>query len=312
MTISWTWTPKDKAEAVPSIGDQYISMGKSVLCLRNPMPVDSAFMAKLFSATIVVTLLLWLWMFCAVINDTPADEVWVLLIPLLLPLGISLFLFYRIHLIRSQSNFYFNRHTQKVYYLKGKTLLVGDWNNVKAGICGRTEFSGRSFSTTTSLILNAFGTDQDSPQARQIAESWAPTYSICVDSNEPSDPRPIFVAQVWEYIRQFMAHGPDKLPVPQEPHWWYVPHNSICLTPRQAFRHYVPWRTGEPGEKQGKKWWLMPLWLVFFPYNFFVALCWWMTCRLLRVRPAAPPQQALEGESVTSAHLEMTAKTIGP
>lgn len=236
MTISWTWTPKDKAEAVPSIGDQYISMGKSVLCLRNPMPADSAFMAKLFSATIVVTLLLWLWMFCAVIKETPSDEAWILFIPLLLPLGVSLFLFYRIHLIKSQSNFYFNRHTQKIYYLKGKTLLVGDWADVKAGVTGRTEFSGRSFSTTTSLILNAFGTLQDSPQARQIAKSWAPTYSICIDSNEPSDPRPIFVAQVWEYIRQFMAHGPDKLPVPQEPHWWYVPHNSICLPP---VRHFV-------------------------------------------------------------------------
>ncbi|CAI8745893.1 PH domain-containing protein [Pseudomonas chlororaphis] len=312
MTISWTWTPADKAEAAPSIGDQYISMGKNVLCLRNPMPADSAFMAKMFSATIVVTLLLWLWMFCAAINDTPSDEAWVLFIPLLLPLGISPFLFYRIHLIRSQSNFYFNRHTQKIYYLKGKTLLVGDWAHVKAGVMGRTEFSGRSFSTTTSLVLNAFGTQQDSPQAKQIAKSWAPTYSICIDSNEPSDPRPIFVAQVWEYIRQFMAHGPDKLPVPQEPHWWYVPHNAICLTPRQAFRHYVPWRTGEPGEKQGKKWWLMPLWLVLFPYNFFVALCWWMTCRLLRVRPAAPPQQALEGEPGTSTPIGMTARTVEP
>ncbi|MGE7955286.1 hypothetical protein ACQKQA_01600 [Pseudomonas sp. NPDC089530] len=296
MTISWTWTPGDKEAATPSIGDQYISMGKNVLCLRNPMPADSAFMAKMFSATIVITLVLWLWMFCAVIDDMPVDETWILFIPLLLPLGISLFLFYRIHLIRSQSNFYFNRHTQKVYYFKGKTLLVGDWSNVKAGISDRTEFSGRSFSTTTSLILNAFGTDQGSPQARQIAKSWAPTYSICIDSNEPSDPRPIFVAQVWEYIRQFMARGPDKLPVPQEPHWWYVPHNNIYLTPRQAFRHYVPWYTGEPGEKQGKKWWLMPFWLVFFPYNFFVALCWWMTCRLLRVSPAPPPPQALEGE----------------
>jgi len=296
MAISWTWAPGGKEAAAPSIGDQYIAMGKNVLCLRNPMPADSAFMAKLFCATIVITFVLWFWMFCAVIGDTPADEVWVLFIPLLLPLGISLFLFYRIHLIRSQSNFYFNRHTQKVYYLKGKTLLVGDWSKVKAGISDRTEFSGRSFSTTTSLILNAFGTDQDSPQARQIAESWAPTYSICIDSNEPSDPRPVFVAQVWEYIRQFMAHGPDRLPVPQEPHWWYVPHNNICLTPRQALRHYVPWRTGELGEKQGKKGWLMPFWLVFFPYNFFVALCWWLTCRLLRVRPAAVPPQALEGE----------------
>lgn len=140
MTISWTWTPADKAEAAPSIGDQYISMEKNVLCLRNPMPADSAFMATMFSATIVITLLLWLWMFCAVINDTPSDEAWVLFIPLLLPLGVSLFLFYRIHLIRSQSNFYFNRHTQKIYYLKGKTLLVGDWAHVKAGVMGRTEF----------------------------------------------------------------------------------------------------------------------------------------------------------------------------
>ncbi|UVL25620.1 hypothetical protein [Pseudomonas donghuensis] len=81
MTISWTWTAKDKAEAVPSIGDQYISMDENVLCLRNPMPADSAFMAKMFSATIVITLLLWVWMFCAVINDTPSAEVWVLSFP---------------------------------------------------------------------------------------------------------------------------------------------------------------------------------------------------------------------------------------
>lgn len=51
-------------------------------------------------------------------------------------------------------------------------------------------------------------------------------------------------------------------------------------------------RTGEPGELQGKKKWLLPMWFVLFPYNMFAALCWCAVCRVFNVRGAPPPPEA--------------------
>lgn len=86
-----------------------------------------------------------------------------------------------------------------------------------------------------------------------------------------------------------MDEGPDRLPKPAGSNWWFSPYHRICLTPTEAWRHYVPWRTGESGEMQGKKYWLLPLWLVFFPYNMLSALCWYLVCRVFDVRSAPPP-----------------------
>jgi len=117
---------------------------------------------------------------------------------------------------------------------------------------------------------------------------------LWVDSNEPTEPGVKHVAEVWEYLRHFMDHGPDKLPPPGEPNWWHKPLHAICLTPAEAWRHYAPWRTGEPGEMQGKKNWQLPFWAVLFPYNITLAICWYAICRLFNVRAAPPPPEAFE------------------
>ncbi|MGO4332843.1 hypothetical protein AB4Z48_25020 [Cupriavidus sp. 2TAF22] len=313
MAIAWLWTPNSKPETAPAVSDQYIAMGRQVLCLRNPWPADSAFMGKMYSTTIfswVIYFIYYLYDDLIKINTDSIIAISLVCFPVLFLFLPSLA--YRINFISRQSNFYFNRITQKVYYRKGKLLHVGEWSRVQAGMLGQTEYSGRSFSTSYSLLLNVFGTEPSSEQARLIAKSWAPNYNIAIDSNEPSDPRTIFVAQVWEYIRQFMAHGPDNLPLPHAPHWWNVPHNNLCLTPAQSWRHYAPWRTGEPGEAQVKKWWLLPFWAALFPYNLFAALCWWATCRLFKVRPATPPPEAFEGETGPLVTIEMAARGIRP
>ncbi|RII77914.1 hypothetical protein D0894_10540, partial [Pseudomonas monteilii] len=58
------------------------------------------------------------------------------------------------------------------------------------------------------------------------------------------------------------------------------------------------WRTGEPGEMQGKKNWQLPFWAVLFPYNLTVAICWYGICRLFNVRAAPPPPEAFEERPV--------------
>ena len=312
MAFAWLWTPHSKSETAPAVGDQYVGMGKQVLCLRNPWPADSAFMGKMYATTFFLWIFFWIGEHLSS-NENSGDllvDIGIIFLPplfLFLPL-----ILYRTYFIRRQSNFFFNRHTQQVYFRNGKNLYVGEWSRVQAGMVGQTEFSGRSVSTSYYLLVNVFGTEPGGADDRRLAKEWMPMRSIRLDSNEPSDPRRIFVAQVWEYLREFMAHGPDRLPLPQEPHWWYVPHNNICLTPAQAWRHYAPWRTGEPGELQGKKWWLLPLWAVLFPYNLFAALSWWVTCRVLRVRPAEPPPEAFEGEAGPLVTLEMAARGIRP
>jgi len=192
------------------------------------------------------------------------------------------FLWYRIFLIKRLTNFYFNRKLKKVIYLRNKTLIQFDWTQTEAGVFVRNEFGGAGFSTNFAL---AFGPKPAADQEKDRIVLW-------VDSNNSSDPDPRYVAQVWEYIRQFMEEGPDRLPTPGEPNWWYAPLHRICMTPAEAWRHYAPWRTGEPGELQGKKNWLLPMWFVLFPYNMFSALCWYAVCRVFNVRGAPPPPEA--------------------
>ncbi|NHB11381.1 hypothetical protein GWK53_33390 [Burkholderia cepacia] len=191
---------------------------------------------------------------------------------------------YRIFFIKRLSNFYFNRKTRKVYYQRNKTLIAFDWAQTEGAEFVRNEFGGRSFSTNFAL---AFGPRPAPGDEQDRTVLW-------VDSNAPNDPDPRYIAEVWEYIYQFMEKGPDHLPPPGEPNWWYVPLHRICLTPAEAWRHYAPWRSGEPGEWQGKKNWLLPMWLILFPYNLFSALCWYVVCRVFNVRSAPPPAEALE------------------
>ena len=190
---------------------------------------------------------------------------------------------YRIFCIKRLSNFYFNRRLKRVYYRRNKTLIEFDWAQTQGGVFARTEFGGRSFTTSYAL---AFGPRPAADQEKDRIVLW-------VDSNISGDPDPRYVAQVWEYIRQFMEEGPDRLPAPGEPNWWYAPLHRICMTPAEAWRHYAPWRTGEPGELQGKKNWLLPMWFVLFPYNMFAALSWYAVGRVFNVRGAPPPPEAL-------------------
>ncbi|MFR0716269.1 DUF6708 domain-containing protein [Enterobacterales bacterium BD_CKDN230030183-1A_HGKHYDSX7] len=194
------------------------------------------------------------------------------------------FLMYRIFFIKNLSSFYFNRHTKKIHYQRIKTLITFNWREIEGALFSRREFGGSSFSTSYAL---AFAPPRADGKLYQKDCLW-------IDSNEPTEPDIQYVAEVWEYLRHFMDHGPDKLPPPGEPNWWHRPLHAICLTPTEAWRHYAPWRTGEPGEMQGKKNWQLPFWAVLFPYNFSLALCWYVICRLFNVRAAPPPPEALE------------------
>ncbi|MET3654761.1 DUF6708 domain-containing protein [Dyella japonica] len=313
--IDMIWKARETSKTPPLIGDQYIAMGKQVLCLRNPMPADSAFMGKMYvvcNTMFVLFFICYLWPELLGGKDSAWSTLWDVLAFYFI---MGLFVAWRTYLIRSQSNFVFNRETQKVYYRKRKHLYVGEWRNVQAGMVTQTEWSGASFSTSYGLIICAFDNTPDNPSKSDTLHNKIvalPVRSIVIDSNEPNDPRVDFVGQVWSYIQHFMAHGPEGLPVPQEPHWWHVPHNRICLTPVQAWRHYAPWCSGEPGERQGKKWWLLPFWLITFPYNLFAALCWWITCKLFRVKPMAIPPEAMEGETGPLVTLEMASQGIKP
>ncbi|KPM58003.1 hypothetical protein HB4184_26995 [Pseudomonas putida] len=169
-------------------------------------------------------------------------------------------------------------------------VFVFEWSNTGGGLFKRTENGGSSFSTSYAL---AFAPRRADGSLHQKDCLW-------VDSNEPTESDVRHVAEVWEYLRHFMAHGPDKLPPPGEPNWWHKPLHAICLTPAEAWRHYAPWRTGEPGEMQGKKNWQLPFWAVLFPYNLTVAICWYFICKLFNVRAAPPPAEAFEGVPATA------------
>jgi hypothetical protein len=209
---------------------------------------------------------------------------------MLMPFTFLPFLIYRIYLIKNLSGFYFNCATKKIFYQRLKKTIVFEWGNTGGGIFKRTEYGGASFSTSYAL---AFAPRRKDGSFHQKDCLW-------IDSNEPTEPGIKHVAEVWEYLRHFMNHGPAKLPPPGEPNWWHRPLHAICLTPAEAWRHYAPWRTGEPGEMQGKKNWQLPFWAVLFPYNIGLALCWYGVCRLFNVRAAPPPPEAFEQAPVRS------------
>lgn len=283
MAITWQFSRSTRTRVPPAIRDQLVDVNNDVLSLRNPWIADSVFMVKMYISMTLIFALVTSFLFYRA-GDYDVFLLSLYLIFMIFPATISLFVWYRIFLIKRLSNFYFNRKTKRVYCQRNKTLITFDWAQTEGGIFVRNEFGGSSFSTNFAL---AFGPRPDAGQEKDRIVLW-------VDSNHPNDPDPRYIAEVWEYIRQFMEEGSDKLPAPGEPNWWYVPLHRICLTPAEAWRHYAPWRTGEPGELQGKKNWLLPMWLLLFPYNLFSALCWYAVCRLFNVRSAPPPPEALE------------------
>ncbi|MCO7517101.1 hypothetical protein NJF44_19675 [Pseudomonas guariconensis] len=282
MAVIWLFSPNQEADTPPKISDQQLDINQNQLHLRNPWVTDSVFMGKLYTAMIVGLALLT---YPKIFIPGTFDRAYLLMVmQFLAPLIFSPFLAYRILYIKKLSNIYLNRSTKKVYYKRFNSLFIFDWNNMRGGLFKRTEFGGASFSTSYAL---AFAPRRADGTLHQKDCLW-------VDSNEPTEPDIKYVAEVWEYLRHFMDHGPDKLPPPGEPNWWYKPLHQICLTPAEAWQHYAPWRTGEPGEMQGKKNWQLPFWAVLFPYNLSVALCWYVICRLFNVRAAPPPPEAFE------------------
>ncbi|UMY59598.1 DUF6708 domain-containing protein [Pseudomonas sp. LS.1a] len=286
MATIWLFNPKTKTDIDPKISGQLVGTTSSLLRLRNPWVTDSVFMGKMYTAMCIATAF---FAYPPLLDDSTNYELdgayAFLALQIILPFIFTPFLAYRIFFIRNLSDIYLNRLTKKIYYNRIGKVFTFDWYNIRGGLFKRREFGGSSFSTSYAL---AFAPRREDGSLHQKDCLW-------VDSNEPTEPGVKHVAEVWEYLRHFMDHGPDNLPPPGEPNWWHKPLHAICLTPAEAWRHYVPWRTGEPGEMQGKKNWQLPFWAVLLPYNLTVAICWYFICKLFNVRAAPPPAEAFEG-----------------
>lgn len=284
MATAWIFNSQISSMHPPRLACQAISISRDLLVLRNPWVTDSVFMAKMYLA---LTLGLALVIYPDILDNQYRE---LLTNPFsiaryaLSPLILLPFLAYRIYYIRKLSAFYLNRNTQSIYYKRINKLIKMDWCDVGGGVSTRTEFGGASFSTSYAL---AFAQRRKDGSFNQHDALW-------IDSNDPTESDVKHVAEVWEYLRHFMSHGPDKLPPFGEPNWLYRPLHEICLTPAQAWQHYAPWRTGELGEMQGKKTWLLPVWAVLFPYNFSLAICWYVMCKVFNIRTAPPPAEAFE------------------
>ncbi|WP_244851581.1 DUF6708 domain-containing protein [Caballeronia sp. SL2Y3] len=314
------WTPQSAATgASPRIGDQFIGMGQQVLCLRRPFLEVSVLMALMYSVTIVgwIPFAFWLqWTSPKIPTEFGAPNPWfeALFNVLLYAAPIVCFgPFLALNLRRlKMSHIYFNRHTQRVYAKEGHHLYVADWHGVQATPNSFVDASNVGAVTRFRLEM-LLPSVHPLPPHRFWQKRLPPGMLwFRIMSNAQTDPRIEYVAQVWEYIRVFMAHGPEGLPIPAEPNWWMLPLHKVVLTPLEAWRHYVPWRTGEAGEHQGKKSWLLPFWAVLFPLTMSVSLCWWVVCCIFGICPSAPPPEALEGETRPLVTVEMTCKGIRP
>lgn len=308
------WTPQSPTTgATPQIGDQFIAIGQQTLVLRRPHLEVSALMAQMYALVVIVffPIVFRISLNVLIRPDIETSGVVLILVSFAFICGISLFLFINIRRLK-MSHIYFNRRTQHIYGKEGHRLYEGDWHGVQA--------SPRSFVDGSNVgAMTRFRLEMLVPSVRPLPPHrfWQKrlppeTFLVRIMSNAQTDPRTDYVAQVWEYIRTFMEHGPDTLPIPTEPNWWMLPLHQVVLTPRQAFRHYVPWRTGEPGERQGKKNWLLPVWALLFPLTISVSLCWWVVCCLLGVHPLVSPVEALEGETAPLVTIEMASKGVRP
>ncbi|CAB3885549.1 hypothetical protein LMG26691_03714 [Achromobacter animicus] len=285
MAIDWIWSSKDSAGVLPAIGDQLVSMDRGVLRIRNPWIADSAMMGKLHASAVIggglaaacyfmAAALGYAWFSYGLLITVAS--VWVFMV---------LVLVMRVRMIKNLSDFVFDRSSGKVYYRQRGQVISGDWRSATAGHQSEVEFTGRAVVVVHSLIIRM----QAETTSVGSAETKPVSLFVSIESNAPTEPFEIYVAQIWEFVRIFMDKGPDELPEPGESSWWNSPNVRICLTPAEALRHYLPWRTGEPNEMQGKSNWLLPLWFVFFPYNMFCALCWYSACQMLKVQGLPPP-----------------------
>ncbi|AMA47603.1 hypothetical protein APT63_19265 [Pseudomonas sp. 22-AL-CL-001] len=259
----------------PKISDQLISMDKRILCLRNPWIEDSAFMGKLYCSWALIS---FIGLPAILLHDSDFDPflIYLSLASLSVPLMLALFLLYRIYLLKTLSHFFFDRELQVITTWRGKKPFVCQWKDAELYPSARVGFNGAGIGTAQSLVIR----DTANP-SKGLLDIF-----IWIDGNTASTPDASNVLSVQAYIEHFMDHGPEGLPPPAEGNWGQVPNQRIYLTPREALRHYVPWRTGEPWEEQLKYNGLLPVWCVLFPWNLYGALCWYATCRLFNLRQA--------------------------
>ena len=298
MSVTWIFAPLVRSPHVPAIHGQLEHLSKSMLILRNPWIRDSVLDAKFFCAWLLLLMIFFYpTVFSNIASDYDALDTLLFIGMLLAPLTFTPFLAIRIWVIKNVSSLYFNRDTQKIYFQRGRKLRTLDWNLTAGGILGIPARMNGSAFYNYALALAMPRADGSLPKNDCI---W-------IESNQPTESSIIHVAEVWEYIRQFMAHGPDQLPPAREPNWWYVPLDAICLTPAQAWRHYAPWRTGERGEMQGKKCWQLPFWAVLFPYNLSVAVFWYAICRMFNIKAAPAPPEAFETAPESNNEIDIKA-----
>jgi len=292
MSINWIWSSKDSAGVEPRIGEQLVSIDNARLRMRNPWVANSAQMGKIYASVLIGGTAAATLFFLSEVYGKPRLDYGFLISVALVIAFISLMLGVSVRVIKNESDFLFDRSTKRVFYRGRGRVIAGDWDSTVGGQQSKVEFTGKSVVVMHSLLLRM----QAESSSLDGVTSLPVSLFVSIESNAPTEPFEIYIAQVWEFIRIFMDEGPDKLPEPGESSWWNSPNLRICLTPAQALRHYVPWRTGEPNEMQGKSNWLLPLWLISFPYNMFCALCWYAVCRVLKVRGMPPPVHVMGSE----------------
>lgn len=285
MATDWIWSSNDSAGVPPAIGDQLVSIDDACLRIRNPWTVESASSGKQYAAALVVTISGFLGYFLAVLLGSAILSYVLLFCLFLISLFFFLMLALSVSFIKTRSDIIFSRLDKRVSYRDRRRVISGAWNSAIGGMVSKSEFTGAGVIVTHSLIIKMpIESIKPEMKGKRLESLFVST-----ESNQPIDPRVLYVAQVWEFIRLFMDEGPKKLPKPAESNWWLAPDHRIYLTPAEAWRRYVPWRNGQPNEAQGKNNWLLPLWLLLFPYNMFCALCWYAACRVLKVQAAQPP-----------------------
>uniref|UniRef100_UPI00333F8AEC hypothetical protein n=1 Tax=Castellaniella defragrans TaxID=75697 RepID=UPI00333F8AEC len=315
------WTPSSPATNVPPrITGQFVAMGQAVLVLRRPQfatihVMDAKFyMFMLLAFSPVLLYMMWeMDLEFDMGPGAPGPNTMFVLGVFMFIFGFGALLARRLRILKRMNHAYFNRHTQRIYIKTGADLWEGEWHGVQADSDSFTEFAfgGSHFSSVTRHTINLLVPKIGPMPPRYRTRKKIPPgmFPLAIMRNNDGAYR---AAEVWEYIRAFMAHGPEGLPIPAEPDWLELPGEKIVLTPREAWRRHVPWRNGALGERQVKKNFLLPLWAALFPILMPISLCWWLLCRIFRVGTPVPPPQALQGETGPLVTIDMASRGIRP
>jgi len=158
----------------------------------------------------------------------------------------------------------FNRKTRKVYCFRSDgTVMTEDWNKLFFFICGYTTYiaTSRSISSVNHKELRFHCLSKD---RRTVLETF-----MLLQGATASDS---FLLPQWEFVRQFMEKGPQKLND-------QVQFVHDISGHREKFG--VLWRlymSANPGRKA-----MITLSPVFFPVFFLFRICRWMAMRTCMV-----------------------------